>query len=360
MNVCVVRFVVCVLRIGFISVFKMKLVYALLSMSLAECVSMPFTKSRLRLLNIMERISIQDIGNFAHSPSASLTLSPPTLRQDQQGFFEYLFNPTGPTVETHTDYQQITTPLGTWNVVTLLGTNRAIAQLVPSGAGAWVQRWTTPKRALLQVVDAASDQATHPLVRDYAFMKLLRRQHIAVQPYFLSPPVAAAGRKIRRFMLTKHYPAGTLQDFLAKMNQKPFPLLVAFQMGWKVFDLIHQLHSHGITHGRICMANVVFARSKGAAVRLYLSDFSEAKLDERGVDATALNDLRMFFVLLMDMNIEIGELAQPGTGRSLKRAQLAELVHSIYEETSRRTVSEVDYNLIDEALKTAIQILTAI
>jgi hypothetical protein len=330
--------------------------------------NVPFERQYQLLRRKLERISIADMNNAAFPPSIEVpVVCPRSVVPSTSGFIDLLFNPVPPTEVTVS--RGIPSPLGDLTVVSRVTDRAAIvsfnvcdrhngaANKLPDVVKGWVHKIVRKQLGLLRIVEARSDESPHPLVLEYAFLKILKGQNIAVEPIYLSPAAITANHMKRRMIITKHYEGGTLEEYMQRGTIRPIPLLGTFQLGYAVFKLIVRLHSQGIAHGSISLGNVIITNPHDVHGSVVLSGFEKAVLDQKGLDILALADLKMFFVLLMDLNITVGEILK--SDRRGNGDQLAVLIQDIHTETCLKLiVSDVDYGLIRNRMKSAIKLLS--
>lgn len=328
--------------------------------------NLPHLALKTKLGQMLAYMSFEDFSNINFTPKHDFALSAPIVRRGaaESDFFSFFANPVDDT--TQPEYQRISSPTGHWSVTTRLSPGTAIVRLEPKHNPTIRQRmyqyycWVHPSRSFGYLrIENAPGKAQHPLVRDFAFLLLLRGQGIAVRPFYISPPISAPNMIVRRFVITKHYLGGTLEAFHARTLTKPIPFLTTLQIGQRVFDLVYRLHKLGITHGNISLKNLVLRGEGDLRKGLLLFDFSNATLDARGLDETALVDLRMFYMVMIELNAAFADIIKQSAIRGIPEALLG-LIKAVYSESSEKfIVADVDYRLIQQNIKEAILVLSS-
>ncbi len=330
---------------------------------------LPHLQLKTKLGEILAYISVGDISNIINTPPGGFMLQSPMRQADTTGIFDYLMNPTVTGGSTEFEYQKLPSPVGEWLVTSVRSTNTAIVQCQRRPSLPFIVRMKECMLGLrligagfLRMSEAAANIVPHPLVRDFAFLMLLRGQGIAVRPYYITPPMRVSNHNFRRFSITKFYPGGTLEDFISRTPTRPVPILLALQIGQQVFELLSRIHSQGITHGNVSVKTLILRGSGDLRKGLLLSDFSRATLDARGLDETALADLRMFYSILIELNVVFAECINQRKVQAEERHNgLVVLLEKIYTETNKKfIVRDVDYYLIQQSIKQAVLLMSSI
>ena len=221
----------------------------------------------------------------------------------------------------------------------------------------WRNNFARIPAGLMRIV-TAEEWPHHPLVREFAILKIVYPYRIGPKPIYLSPAAAAgtsnAGVPVKTRFIVTRVPGASIEALIA--GEGKMKADKALRLVRKVAESMESMHRLGISHGRIDETNVFLTDSNSVTEGVLLTGFGHATMDPNGLHrGPTLRDINAIFKLLVRMNGVFETMVEKC---ALGKGDFQSHVCALYRATMLlRTVDEIDYEAIrasiDAALTTA-------
>ena len=186
---------------------------------------------------------------------------------------------------------------------------------------------------------------SHPLMKEYSYLKFLKNKRVAVNPVFLSGSTVRDNH-VYRYMIVKK-PGVSLQEYL---GDKQIALVSVVKVGVQLARTLERLHNYGISHGNVCLDTVFFCKGRDIERGFVLGGFEKAFSTSEGLSIAAIEDLKGMANIMGLMQRLVFDLMH-GRGSDQVPAVTAEYFKELFSLIfTIRSVAEIDYPKIRQVL----------